>query len=145
MGIAWNISNVTFTSEWERVVIELPTEQGGQSVAVWTPTPLYDPENDIGGGGSGGGGSGGGGDTPSAPPNIGGITGFGVVDGNQCFNFYFYGEEGFTYLVQYKERLADTEWTTIETITPSSTGECPVAVPIITSAPSGFYRVITSQ
>lgn len=145
VGIAWNISNVTFTSEWERVVIELPTEQGGQSVAVWTPTPLYDPENDIGGGGSGGGGSGGGGDTPSAPPNIGGITGFGVVDGSRCFNFYFYGEEGFTYLVQYKERLSDAEWTTIETFVPSATGECPVAVPIITSAPSGFYRVVTSQ
>lgn len=45
----------------------------------------------------------------------------------------------------YKERLTDPEWTTIETIVPSATGECPVAVPIITSAPSGFYRVVTSQ
>lgn len=142
VGIAWDISNVTFTSEWERVVIELPEEQGGRSVVVWTPTPLYDPDNDIGGGGSGGGGSGVGGDTPSAPPNIGGITGFGVVDGSQRFNFYFYGEEGFTYLVQHKERLTDIEWATIETITPSSSGECPVAVPVVTSAPSGFYRVV---
>lgn len=145
VGIAWDISGVTFTSEWERVVIELPAEQGGGSVAVWTPTPLYDPDNDIGPGGGGGSGGGSvGGETPSAPPDIGGIVGFGEVDGGQRFHFYFYGEAGFTYLVQYKEKLTDVEWATIETVTPTTTGECPVAVPIFTSAPSGFYRVVTN-
>ena len=140
-----DISGVTFTSEWERVVIELPAEQGGCSVAVWTPTPLYDPDNDIGPGGGGGSGGGSvGGETPSAPPDIGGIVGFGEVDGGQRFHFYFYGEAGFTYLVQYKEKLTDVEWATIETVTPTTTGECPVAVPIFTSAPSGFYRVVTN-
>ncbi len=143
VGVAWDITGVTFTSEWERVVIELPAEQGGRSVAVWTPTPLYDPDNDIEPGG-GGGGDPGGGETPSAPPNIGGITGFGEVDGSRYFHFYFYGEAGFTYLVQYKEKLTDAEWTTIETVTPTTTGECPVAVPIVTSAPSGFYRVVAN-
>ena len=95
------------------------------------------------GDGSGGGGSGEDA-SPSAPPDIGGIVGFGEVDGSQRFHFSFYGEAGFTYLVQHKEKLTDARWTTIETIVPSAIGECPVAVPLVTSAPSGFYRVVTS-
>lgn len=148
VGTAWDISEVAFTSAWERVVIELPAEYGGQNVSVWTPTPLYNPDdddsNDGGGGGSGGGG-GGGGVSPSLPPNIGGITGFGEVDGNRCFQVYFHGEAGFTYNVQYREKLTEGDWTTILTVTPATTGEYPVAIPIQTSAPSGFFRVVTGQ
>ena len=138
VGVAWDVSGAAFTSEWERIVIELPAEQGGRSVAVWTPTPLYDPDGDIDPGGGTGGG-----DSPSAPPNIGGIVGFGEVDGSRRFHFCFHGEAGFVYHVQHKEKLTDAEWTTIETVTPATTGECPVAVPVATSAPSGFYRIVT--
>ncbi|MBR4252709.1 MAG: hypothetical protein IKQ15_10510 [Kiritimatiellae bacterium] len=40
VGFAWELFGETFTSAWERVVIELPDAPGAPSVSVWTDTPL---------------------------------------------------------------------------------------------------------
>ena len=144
VGIAWDISRATFTSDWERVVIELPAEAGGRSVAVWTTTPLY-VDDDEGGDNPGGGGSGGGGNTPSQPPDIVGDIGFSVVNGRQCLNVSFRGEAGFTYLVQYKERLTDPEWLVVQTLSPAESGVIPVAIPLDPDATSGFFRVVVAE
>ena len=45
VGIAWDVSDVVFTSAWERIVIELPDARGAPNVSVWTDTPL-DSDND---------------------------------------------------------------------------------------------------
>lgn len=141
VGIAWDVSRATFTSAWERVVIELPAELGGRSVSVWTTTPLYEDEDDDpsgGGGGSGGTSEGG----PSAPPDIGGTVGFATAGGESVFRFSFHGEAGFTYLVQYKNRLDDPAWITVLAVTPSETGDCPISVPVEDNEPSRFYRIV---
>ncbi|MBQ6925784.1 MAG: hypothetical protein IJQ73_14200 [Kiritimatiellae bacterium] len=142
VGIAWDISREAFTSEWEKVVIELPAELGGRSVSVWTTTPLY-VDDDEGGDDPGGGGTGGG-NTPSQPPDIVGGVGFAVVEGRTVFNLSFQGEAGFTYLLQYKRTLADPAWTTLQTVSPSATGVIPVAIPILPDTPSAFFRVVVA-
>ena len=143
VGIAWDISREAFTSEWEKVVIELPAELGGRSVSVWTTTPLY-VDDDEGGDNPGGGGTGGG-NTPSQPPDIVGGVGFAVVEGRTVFNLSFQGEAGFTYLLQYKRTLADPTWTTLQTVSPSATGTVPVAIPILPDTPSAFFRVVVAE
>ncbi len=139
VGIAWDVSRATFTSAWERVVIELPAELGGRSVSVWTTTPLYEDDDPSGGGGGSGGTSEGG---PSAPPDIGGTVGFATAGGESVFRFSFHGEAGFTYLVQYKNRLDEPAWITVLAVTPSETGDCPISVPVEDNEPSRFYRIV---
>ena len=49
VGVAWDVSNVSFSSAWEQIVVELPAEAGGDRIAVWTDTPLYNSDDDPAG------------------------------------------------------------------------------------------------
>jgi hypothetical protein len=59
------------------------------------------------------------------------------------FGFTYPGQPGFTYVVQYKNNLSDTNWLNLKTNVPVAVGTITNLDSLSSNRPSRFYRVVT--